>query len=73
MRPLQPRSQNERLLAFLTAGKPITTLVAFQRFRVCRLSERIRELKRRGHKIRTIMVCMKGSDRRMAEYRLAKR
>ena len=70
MRPLQPRSQNERLLAYLAAGNPLTTLVAFQRFKVCRLSERVRELKARGHKIRTIMVCMKGSDRRMAEYRL---
>ncbi len=73
MKPLQARSQNERLLASLTAGEAITTLVAFQRFKICRLSERIRELKRRGHKIRTTMVCMKGTDRRMAEYRLAKR
>jgi Helix-turn-helix domain len=72
MKALQRGSQNERILAHLVGGSPITTLVAFQRYRVCRLSERIRELKRRGHKIRTIMVCMKGTDRRMAEYRISR-
>jgi hypothetical protein len=72
MRALQRGSQNERILAHLVAGQPITTLVGFQQYKICRLSERIRELKARGHKIRTIMVCMKGTDRRMAEYRMAR-
>ncbi len=73
MKPLQAGSQNERILAHLYTGEPITTLVAFRRYRICRLSERIRELKARGHNIRTTMICMKGSDRRLAEYRLSPR
>jgi hypothetical protein len=43
-------TQNEFLLKHLKSGKSITTLQAHQ-FGICRLSERIRELEKKGHKI----------------------
>lgn len=68
MRTLQPRSQNERLLAHFVRGRSITTLKAFRDFGICRLSERVRELRARGHRITSERV--KVGQARVARYRL---
>ena len=44
-------TQNARLLNFLEAHGSITTLEASDQLRICRLSERIRELERLGFNI----------------------
>lgn len=49
MRNLKVDGHCERILRFTLRGRGITTLEAFKRFKCCRLSERIRELERRGH------------------------
>jgi len=48
---VRAKSQNERILAHLERGKPITSLDAFKRFGCTRLAARIRELKLAGHAI----------------------
>ena len=42
-------SQNDRLLGWLKSQDGITTLEAMQHLKICRLSERIRELEKRGY------------------------
>lgn len=49
-------TQTEAILKHLRKKKTITQLEAFTGLGVCRLSERIRELKREGHKIGGHMV-----------------
>lgn len=41
-------SQNDTLLAALKRGESLTTLYVSDKYRICRLSERIRELEREG-------------------------
>ena len=70
MRPLHADSQCSHILGWLSHGKPITPALAYDRWGCLRLSERIRELKSRGHRIVSNMIwCGKS---RVAEYRLAK-
>ncbi len=68
MRPLQARSQCERILAHLVKGKPLTTLQAVNKFGCLRASERIRELEKRGHQISHERV--KVGSKIVARYRL---
>ncbi|HEX2652107.1 MAG TPA: helix-turn-helix domain-containing protein [Xanthobacteraceae bacterium] len=68
MRALKARSQNDRILAYLVRGHELTTYKAFERFHCCRLSERIRELKARGHRIVTERARVHGTN--IAKYRL---
>ena len=42
-------TQNDRLLGWLKSQDGISTLEAMQHLRICRLSERIRELEKRGY------------------------
>ena len=62
------RTQNERILAYLTRGQALTPMTALNRFGVLRLAARIAELKKRGHDIRTHMVRRKSKV--FAAYRL---
>lgn len=62
------RTQNERILAYLTRGQALTPMTALNRFGVLRLAARIAELKQRGHDIRTHMVRRKSKV--FAAYRL---
>ena len=50
------KSQNERILAHLKSGKPITALYALTHFQCMRLASRINELKDRGFKIRSRLI-----------------
>ena len=52
-------TQNEAILKHLRRHKTITTMEAFKNYGVCRLSERIRELKALGKKIGGHMVKVK--------------
>ena len=44
-------TQLDTLLAAFRRGESITTLEAMSRFGICRLSERVRELERKGYAI----------------------
>jgi hypothetical protein len=68
MRALQARSQCDRILAHLVRGRPLTTLQAMHRFGCMRVSERIRELEKRGHQITHERV--KVGEKNVARYRL---
>lgn len=62
------QSQNAGILQALKEGARITPMGALRRFGCFRLSARIADLKKAGHKIKTRMVS-KG-DKRFAEYSL---
>lgn len=62
------RSQNARIIDYLATGRPLTPLVALQRFSCFRLGARVHELKRQGHPITSRLV--KRGEARVAEYRL---
>ena len=62
------KSQNDRILAHMTRGKPITPMTALSRYGCLRLAARIAELKHRGHDIRTHMV--RRGSKVFAAYRL---
>lgn len=62
------RSQNDRLLCYLSTGKPITPMMALRRFGCFRLGARIYDLRRDGHKITSELVNRGGA--RVAQYRL---
>ena len=44
-------TQTAVILAALQRGESITTLEASDKYRICRLSERVRELERMGYRI----------------------
>lgn len=67
---LKPGSQASRILAWLVDGRSITPLQAFTAFRCLTLSQRIGELKRRGHSISSRMVAV--GKKHVAEYRLTR-
>lgn len=48
---MKKESQNKKIMAHFKRGLSITTLEAFERYRICRLSERIRELQKSGVRI----------------------
>jgi hypothetical protein len=60
-------SQCDQLLKHLQAGHSITTLAAFRLFMVCRLSDRMRDLRKRGINVQSKMVTLK-SGKRVAIY-----
>lgn len=64
-------SQSTDILSYLKSGLSITPLSALKLFGCLRLSARIHELRKRGHKIHAgIITTRKGA--RVAEYWLAK-
>jgi hypothetical protein len=67
MRALQHGSQCAQILAHLKTRRVLTTDQAWRLFDCCRLSERIRELKRRGHCIHSA-ICRLPSGKRVAVY-----
>jgi hypothetical protein len=67
---MNTRSQNDRILCYLATGKPLTPLVALQRFGCFRLGARIWELKQQRHPIKSRLVKRGGA--RVAEYRLVR-
>jgi hypothetical protein len=67
MRALQHGSQCAQILAHLKTRRVLTTDQAWRLFDCCRLSERIRELKHRGHRIHSTMIKLP-SKRRVAVY-----
>jgi hypothetical protein len=66
--PLKAGSQCDRLLAHLTRGRSITPLQALERFGCLTLSQRMGELRRRGHRIRSELVQV--GSKRVARYSL---
>lgn len=60
-------TQTEKILRHLQRGS-ITPMQAFDRYNVTCLAERIRDLRKRGHKIMAEMVSKGG--KRFARYRL---
>lgn len=55
-RKLKAGSQCEVLLAHLSQGKSITTWEAWRLYRITTASQRMSELKDRGHRIDSVMV-----------------
>ena len=64
-------SQCKMILHHLQDGYTLTPLEALQRFNCFSLSQRVTELRQRGHPISTRMVKLK-SGKRVAEYRLTR-
>jgi hypothetical protein len=64
------RTQSDKILCYLSTGKPLTPLMALRRFGCLRLGARIYDLKEEGHKIRTRRV--ERGDAYVAEYRLCR-
>lgn len=61
-------SQNQKILNHLKEHKKITSIEAFEKYRITRLSARIHDLREQGHKITSDMVY--GNECRYAVYRL---
>lgn len=64
------KPQTDRILQHLKRRKTITTLQAMKNYGVCRLSERVRELKAAGHQISAYWS--KERNSRVYKYYLAK-
>lgn len=67
-------SQKETIITHLKRHRSITTLGAITAYGIMRLSERVRELKADGHKIKTDRIEVNnrhGGKSRVARYRLA--
>lgn len=64
------KPQTDRILQHLKKRKTITTLQAMKNYGVCRLSERVRELKAAGHQISAYWA--KERNSRVYKYYLAK-
>lgn len=69
-KPLTPGTQNEKVWAYLSRGLKLTQRRAL-RFGVDRLASRVHELKRRGYRIKAVIVTV-GEDKRIAEYSRAR-
>jgi hypothetical protein len=61
-------TQKQQVLSHLRSRGSLTTLTAFKRYAICRLSERIRELDRDGHLINRAAIRRNG--RRYMAYSL---
>ena len=46
------RTQCDKLIDYLATGRIVSTIIAMKLWNMTRLSERIRELESRGHKIK---------------------
>lgn len=67
-------SQNDRILSHLKR-RPMTSLEAFTKFGVTRMSARVHNLRERGHKVRGYFVNVKnrfGETCRVKRYYLAR-
>ena len=62
-------SQNARILSYLSTGRALTPLEALSRFNCMRLSARIQDLQKRGHRIRTQIIPLR-KGKRVAMYSL---
>ena len=65
---MKRRTQAQRIIDWLAAGKPLTPITALNRFGVFRLAARVNQLRGDGHNIVTSRVTRNGST--YAEYRL---
>jgi len=63
------KSQNQQIIDHLLFIGSLTTLIAFRKYQICRLSGRILELRQSGWHIDKEMVKLK-SGKRVAEYRI---
>lgn len=63
-------SQCERIARYLQRGRTLTPLSALRLFDCLRLGGRIRDLRKRGYRIKTELVKVSG-NKRIARYRLA--
>jgi len=54
------RTQKQLVLNHMRQFGFITTLIAFKRYRICRLSERIRELEADGHYMNKPLITRRG-------------
>lgn len=61
-KPLQAGSQAEQILADLVSGKVIDPMQALKDYKCWRLSGRILDLRRRGHRIDTTIVTKRGKS-----------
>jgi len=60
-------SKTSQVLAFLKKGKKLSPALAFSRFGLLTLSQRIGEIKRRGHNVKDEWV-IKGNRRQYKRY-----
>jgi hypothetical protein len=63
-------SQSEKILAYLQTGKNLTPLDALNLFGCWSLSQRVTDLRQRGHRIITTMVFDPKTGKRYARYHL---
>lgn len=67
-------SQSAQILEFLSEGKPLTPLLALEKFGCFRLAARIKDLRNEGYAISAKNITVtnrKGEESHVAEYRLA--
>ena len=64
------KTQNERILTYLSKGKGLTPIKALNDFGCFRLAARISNLREQGHKIKTESVTLNGKT--FASYKLVK-
>ena len=64
-------TQEKKILHDLLNGKKITPIDALHNYGCFRLGGRIYDLKQKGHRIITKMVCV--GDKRFAQYQLIKK
>jgi hypothetical protein len=64
-------SQNKRILEHLSLGRTITSLEALKLFQCFRLASRINALKTKGHNIKSEMIEVEYSKKKVARYSLA--
>lgn len=67
------QSQCASILKWLREGKPLTPLLALDKFGCFRLAAQVGDLRRQGHTISSDMITVTnrdGSTSRVAEYRL---
>ena len=48
---MKRQSQKERILNYMMSGKSITTYIAFVKFKITRLPDRVRDLRKDGFNI----------------------
>ena len=48
---MKRQSQKERILNYMMSGKSITTYIAFVKFKITRLPDRVRDLRNDGYDI----------------------
>jgi hypothetical protein len=69
---MSTQTQNAQILKHLRAGKPLTPIEAFNRYKCMRLASRIQDLEEDGHRIKSRMVKL-ASGKRVASYQLSRR